>query len=575
MRWLPAILVGLGLVGPGRAGEPATLLQLLPKQADAALVVDRPRLLVESVAGYPVLQELTAFEAVREQLASTSSRQLRDLVRHFEKELGKPWPDLLDALAGKGACLGIRFAGDSSGVMLIVHATDEPLLKKALAVALDVIKSAPRADDAKIASAEYRGVTGYQVGPNAFVALSGPVMFLSNKREAIRAGIDLHLDGPAQSFESAGRAKAARDLLPRDPLAWFVASTERLHEQPEAKQAYEYPKGDLIQLILFQGIIDTLGKAPGVAGALTRSADGMTGTIRMPAGRQATPSGLALHYPADKSPGSLPLLEPKDVLLSTSFYLDLSRLWNDREKLLTEKTRQDLEKAEKDLGRFLGGRRLSEILAGMGTHHRVVVTHQSKPGYAKRPDQPIPAFAFVSDIRDPAYPNAMNAILRLAAFIGGAGAQFKYAEETIGEAKLITYRFPESKTVEGDGAGFRFNFSPCFGRVGDQYVVSSTVELARELIPLLNAKPGVGEAATSRLRVYGAGGATVLKAVEDQLLTQTILDRAVSADDARKEAARFIDWVRTLGSVGIEVNYSADDMRLDFHHRPARTGGGS
>src|SRR5205085_10587627 len=89
-------------------------------------------------------------------------------------------------------------------------------------------------------------------------------------------------------------------------------------------------------------------------------------TVRMPHGRDATPEGLALHLAPPDRPGCLPPLEPKDVLYSLSFYLDLGKLWTEREKLLTEQPRKQFDKAEKDLGRFLAGRKLSDLLTQSG-----------------------------------------------------------------------------------------------------------------------------------------------------------------------------------------------------------------
>ena len=74
-------------------------LRLVPKEADFALCVESPRQLIDRVGGLEPLQALAKFSAVRESLESTNTRRARQFLAHYEKELGMPWPELLDKLA--------------------------------------------------------------------------------------------------------------------------------------------------------------------------------------------------------------------------------------------------------------------------------------------------------------------------------------------------------------------------------------------------------------------------------------------------------------------------------------------
>ena len=46
-------------------------------------------------------------------------------------------------------------------------------------------------------------------------------------------------------------------------------------------------------------------------------------------------------FAATDQPGSLPLLEPKGVIYSSSFFLDVSKLWEHRAQLLNDKQLKD------------------------------------------------------------------------------------------------------------------------------------------------------------------------------------------------------------------------------------------
>ena len=59
-------------------------------------------------------------------------------------------------------------------------------------------------------------------------------------------------------------------------------------------------------------------------------------------------------------------------------------------------------------------------------------------------------------------------------------------DEVHGKAKITGYRFLENDDNKAIDNGILFNFSPSHVRVGNQYIVSSTVELARTLVDLLD-----------------------------------------------------------------------------------------
>lgn len=549
------------------------LFKFIPKQADAVLIVESPRRLVDAVMTFQPLRQLASFDAVKEQLASTNGRKLANLIAYYEKALGHPWPELLDKLAGGGATLAIHFDGDKSPALLLVKAKDEALLKRALELIREVAAQELERVEAplKVQQSTHRGFEGHQLGKDIYAALAGSMLIVSNRSDGLKAALDLYIDGSQESLARDGHPAAARKLLGSQPVAWLYGNLNRLHENKEAKQAYEYPKGDPFNLIVAQGMTDVLGKSPFVAAGLFRTDDGMTTTIRMPAGRDATPEGLGLHLPPADQPGSLPLLEPKNVLFSASFCLDLSKLVTERQRLFNDRFRTEFEKGEKQLGRFLGGRKLADLLTSVGPYHRVVVAAQEKAGYEIQPDQMQPNFALVSDLRSPGYADSMNAILRTAALFAGATVKLKMSEETIGDVKLVCYRFPVTAKVDGDLGKTRFNFSPCFAKVGNQFLVASTAEFGRELVGLLQkpevSDPKRGSPKTTQMRAYAEGGVSMLKLFEEQLITQTILEQAASVDEARRQAALFVNWIRDLGRIEMDIDYGPNDFRFDIRHR--------
>src|SRR5262249_54767430 len=162
-------------------------------------------------------------------------------------------------------------------------------------------------------------------------------------RDVLERAIDLHIKGADESLAAVAGPAEAKKLLDADPLVWMWIDLKKAHESPMGKEAFALPKGDPAQLIIFGGPLDAFGHSPFVPMGIHQQADAWRASFRLASGRDATPDGLALHLAPDGQPGRLPLLEPANVLYSNSFYLDLGKFWNEREKLLTEQPRKQFD----------------------------------------------------------------------------------------------------------------------------------------------------------------------------------------------------------------------------------------
>jgi hypothetical protein len=574
MRWPLAACLAVLVSSSLRADDIPDPLRLVPRQADVALRIE-PRKLADAVQSVPALAQLRQFPSVRESLDSTNSRRFFKFIAYYEKELGHPWPELLDKLAGGGIVIATKFDRAANvPVLAVIQSKDADLLKRAVALVRGVIDQELARQDspAKPQVETYRGLEFTKIG-EAYYAIAGSAVLVANKEIAVQKALDLYIDGAMESLANQPGPSDAAKLLPPEPLARLWVNLKPVQESPEGKETFKRPKSDVAQLILAGGLLDVVGQSPYVAAGLYRTAEGFTTSVRMPAGRDATPDGFGLHLAPPNTAGSLPPLEPANVLYSSSFYLDLAALWNQRETILAEGSRKQIDKAEKQVGRFLAGRKLSELLTQSGPYHRFVVAAQSKPGYSKTPGQQFPAVAVASSMRDPEFGQAMNAILRTVAFLTGTQAKLKLVEEEIDGVKLVGYRFPEDGTLPNDPQNLRFNLSPCFASVGDQFFAASTLDLGREMIGLLKKSAPTAAPATSvqaQSRAYAAGGATLAALFEDTNLTQTVLERAVSMEEAKKEVKAFTDWLRGLGVVTMETDYRPHEFRFDLRWEQKR-----
>jgi hypothetical protein len=560
---------------PARA-ETRSPLHLIHESAEVLIEVPNPARLFELVRNLELLRQLDIFPTYREFRESTPLRRAEQLVTYLEKELGVSRGEMLDRLAGGGVFVASKFGPQPAPALVIVQGRDEKLMSRFFDTALDVIDQELARQEGKerVVRSEYKGVVTAHAGNDFWTARAGSALLVSNKQAALEAALDRHLGRETKSLADSKQIDEAWRLLPKDCQVRTWISLDAAHKAAEAKGLYKTPRDDPGQTVLFGTYLDLAGRSPFVALGLAPQDDGFLFTVRLPRGRDGMGGDQILHLAPTGKVASRPLLTPTGVLYSESNYLDFASIWSERTKLFPEKQVKGIEDFDKTSARFLLGNRLSKILPQIAPYYRFVAAQQGKTAYKKEPQQRIPAFAVVSELREPeAFGKSMEGILRAAALLASFNVKLKLAEETHKDCKIIGWRFPEDATFKGDTTDFRFNFSPCFTRVGNQFVYCSTVELCRDLVEVLQTEakekdPGTGFCPHSQ--VYAAGAADLLESFRDQLVTQTILDQAVKPDDAGVQVKAFIDLVRRLGTLQLAAKMGEKEFHYDVRLKTTR-----
>jgi hypothetical protein len=558
------------------AQAPAEPLRLVSDAADLVVKIEQPHKLVQGALNNPLLTQFQKLEAVGEFYESTNYRRFQQLLAYFEKKLGGERLELLERLAGGGVALGIKFGPQPPPAVLVVQGKDEALLQRFVTLSLQVLDQELSRQEAKdrLDKSSYRGVETFHVGKDQFyLAAAGSALVLSNTEKGLRSAIDLHLDGGKKSMAQRPRLAEAHTLLGSDPLAWVWLNMDTVRQAPGAKDIFTLPRNDAVLTVLFGNILDLGGRAPFACAGLYAQDSGYVFSVRTPAGREGMTAALAVHVPPADQPGSRPLLEPKGVIYSSSYFLDLSQFWEQRGKLFNAKQVKDFENFNKTSRNFLAGSEFSKLLAQAGAYQRLVAVPQLKSSYKTIPGQRIPAFGLVVEMREPeAFGKKLTAILRSLALLATTQVKLKPFEEQYAGKTIVGYRFPEDDSYPADTDNFRFNFSPSFAVAGNQFVAGSTIDLCRELVDLVDKEhreQPQNSAATVHSQIYAAAGADVLESLKDRLFAQTMLDQAMSPAKASEQVKAFIDWVRQLGLLELEQHYNARDFRFDIRLIPA------
>jgi len=275
---------------------------------------------------------------------------------------------------------------------------------------------------------------------------------------------------------------------------------------------------------------------------------------------------VELHLPRDpKVGGTLPLLAPKGVLFSHSFYFDLDTLYRKRAQIFPPELAKSITEGEQQISRFLIGSSLPKFLAQSGLHYRLVATGpEAVADYKTQPDQKLPAFAAVLSTRDPGFAKTMTALIKAAALAAGQAAALKPWDEEIAGVPAFGYSFPENGKFPDDPQKLRFNYQPTFGAYKGQYVLASNKGLFRDLVGQLDREDRTKVAPQNmQMRVYAGGAAAYASTAADQALAATIVGQAVKVGDARRQTEALFDYLQKLGTIGIETTYTANEFRFD------------
>jgi hypothetical protein len=571
-RTITAGLVCLALLTAVTRAQSQSPARLIPAEADLVLEIKNPRVLAETFTKLDAVKELQKLDAVKELYDSTKYRRFFQLVSYYEKELGAPWPELLDKLAGNGIAIGAKPAGKETPVLLAAEGKDEAAMKKFVELALKVIEQELARQEAKVSleKTKYQDVDVYSLGKEFHLALTGKMLLVTNHPEAIKKGLDLALGREKKSAADSTFATGAAKILPKDALVTFWANLDEVHKTPGAKEFYKNPRDPGLTALVGH-YVDVFSRSPFICASFGKDGDSFLLTARLPAGRDGIGPDRLLHLNEDDKTGTRPVLEPKNIIYSSSFYYDFAKIWEERVKIFGEQNAKGIEKADMEIGKvpFLGGVSLSKTLPQFGPYQRIVIVNQEKGPYTKQPKTKLPAFAFITEMRDPdGLGQKFEGLLRGAALFGGnqvGGVVLK--EEKHNDLNILSYRFDEERAFKQDVNDIRFNFTPSFVRVGNQYVFCSSLDLCKELIDLLQAEakePAKKSPATTRDRYYSAGIADILTVFEQPLVTQGVLDLALPPEKAKEQVEAFITLVRNLGVLSTDLVFEEKMSRYDI-----------
>lgn len=552
------------------AKEPAqkTAADLLPESTIAYIEIPKPAEWIALLIDHPLRSKLEATPDYQKALQGKEYKAFRIALEMAEETLGTKWRPGLESLLEGGIYVG-HDRTTKKGVVLI-RSRDVELRNRLRDVLFNLARTAnPNA----IQDRKYRELQGYRLD-KLIMAEVGPWLVLTDAPELAKEVADNYLDADRKSlagkehFQKAYGAKNSKS-------AWAWVDLEAARSEGLGRKLTQEKSDNPVGELLLGGAVPALGKASFATAGMSLDSESarLEFTIPFEAGWVTGPRKFFFR-PASESPPMV--LTPQRTIFSLATYRDLAGWWLAKEDLYKEEVVAEMAKAETGIATLFGGRDFGQdVLGALKPQWQFVVARQDFNSPKRlTPAIKLPAFAFVSKLKDPAKSQrqmkiTFQSVVGFLNVIGGMNGapQLELSDKTIGKAKLATtsYGAEDAERVKND---IFYNFSPSIVVIDDWFIVCSASPLAEELAEQLNAGKATqlaGSDFETKLHVGVLGD--ILADNKSQLIAQNMLEKGHDRAAADREISLLLKIVEALRDVRVSFGAESDRLKLEAELR--------
>lgn len=575
---LMLLLVISPQVARGERAEAQKAADLLPASTVLYAEINRPGELLDVVLEHPAKARLESLAPYRKALESPGYLRLKAGVSVVEAEMELPWRKIVGAL-GEGG-LYLAFDATTQGTALLMQARDEATLSKARETLLGLARAeaARQGREDPVRSADYRGVTAYRLGDARFATV-GRWLLVANKDELGKRLLDASLESSEEVLSSNTRFQQA--MASRDPrsAAWLYADMETIRaamqEQAGDEDALKGPRDNPVAELLLGGVFTALKRAPYATLSLLVESRDVRLVAQTPFDPEWIEESREYYFGAKAAGTAPPLLPVKQPILAVSAYRDVSQMWLRAGDLFNEQVNDGLAQADSNLSTLFSGKDFGEeILGAFGPQLQLLVTRQDFAGQNPQPAIKLPAFAVVARLKDAETmrPELRRTFMSLIGFLNVVGAmngqpQLDFDMQKGDKGQLVAAEYVvEEKDKESKEAAINYNFSPTIAFRDATFIVSSTRQLAQQLLdvlPAAAAPPIEADQRSNALAKIDFGGVRdILADNKNQLISQNMLEQGHTREEAEGEVGLLLELIGLLR--GGDMRLSSGDGRLMF-----------
>jgi len=562
------------------------LARAVPADAIAYAEVPRPAELLRLARSSGLEERLKALPSYAEFLKTPEGFGTIGGLAAARAALGMELDEAIERAAGRGAAIALLpHAGrEKPDFLLLVRGADEASMRRVRDGLAQL--GGFLADGAWVAgkatASKHGDVEIVSFGKPAAHALVGDVLVSSDDRARLAEAIDRVRSGAAGGLDGvASFAEARREAGAPQAFAWVnvdvAAAKLRAQLRDDESRIEPFPE------LLFGGIRRAFVDSPWASLAVSFERGGATIRARA-AGAKGEPAAARAVFYGDEEASAR--LEVPRLVATATLRRDVKAFWDGRSELLSPEFETAFGKFNSTAGLFFGGKRVDEdLLPKLAPIAQVVVARQTYAGLPRAPRQRIPAFALVLRARDASpkflagFPKAFSQLMLISGLDRGQKGLrvFENSEETFGGIRIATSAFPE--LAPSDDVPLEYNFAPACFTSGDHVVVSSTIELAKDLVTALAPKDAPKDALAGAESATPIGRTGAPRAIDELALrsdesraalrenfevivAQQVLEKGKTKPQAEREMRAFLDLLSLVSGATIESRAKGDGLEI-------------
>jgi len=537
----------------------------IPEQAALSVEVFRPDAFFAPLLTPEFARKVTGLPAYERGRSTKPIQDILGLAQLMETTSQTNWQSVVRALTQDGLAFAVG-AGDRS--LFIMGGKDSALLEKLHSVArqIAVSETEKQGQTDLVRSKSYGSATGWTFNGKEAHALVGSRLLAASDDEVLRRALELGSGGSGPSLANRTDYQAARAKVGKDAVAMVFLDLQQLRQIPHFLKSLEEQRQNPLAALLLGGVTGPLKSSPWLALGVYVEAESLAVRSFVPGETTADAVPAFARTPSGTN-GLQPNLTVPRQVAAISLFRDLAGFYAAKDTLFPQRT-SGLIFFENMMGIFFTGRNLTdEVLAQIQPRIRIVAARQDFDPAIGTPDPQLPAFAFVFELRDPkafdeVVEEAWQKALGLVNFTRGQKALPGLILDRVPHhgVTMTVARYSAKEAPDRQHLDSRFNLSPTLALVKGHAILSSTEQLAGDIIDAMSkdsqAESLAAAGANSSLQLRGRELETILKANRGALVQGNMLKDGKT----QSEAEATIDTLCTLAGWVDRVSFRGDGV---------------
>lgn len=417
-----------------------------------------------------------------------------------------------------------------------------------------------------------------QGGFPGFIALHDEWLAVATTRELLEKTISLQIDDPAlrtrmrlkkvATLEKDAAYKKMKARVGGEHLARAFIDTKLISQAVGGRLGLPEKMDNPLASLIAGGIVELAAHSTLATITVDNDHNGLALEAALDGDSKKLPERYQVFFNDYPKSGTARLPEVPGLIGGFTIYRDIATWYRSRDALLQEQVLPGFDKFEAGIGNLLPGKDVGEdVLPLLGNNVTFVSALQGYDHVKGQPGVKLPAFAFVIDLDkvdegSDIFQLFFQTLLSVLNFEAGKQERQPWLIDMKmhGDVKVSTARYLENP--EGDRLPIVFNFLPASARIGDRYIVSSSLDLCENLIDAVQ-KPDYGKPVNENLGFHVRFGplADILEANAEHFEAKRV-GEGRTAKQAQADVAIFLSLLRNMKDFSATTSATKDGFKL-------------